>query len=101
MDQTIKFSRVSQVIPTPRKPDVLRADSTLYEESTHVNLNGLTIYYTQVPLTLHSYQRVEEQYRMGVVGNLLMDSPPHTCLANLSAMEQDRLVWRTMVKQIL
>ena len=48
-----------------------------------------------------TYQVVEEQRRLGLRGNLLMDVPPHVTLEELATKVRDRGLWRGLVNSIL
>ena len=41
-----------------------------------------------------TYQAVKEQRRLGLSGNLLMNSPPHVTLEELAAKVKDRGLWK-------
>ena len=47
-----------------------------------------------------TYQAVEEQRRMNLPGNLLMDAPPHTTLEALAAKARDIGLWKGLVANI-
>ena len=47
-----------------------------------------------------TYQAVEEQRRMGLPGNLLMDAPQHITLGDLAVKAKDRLYWRGLASTI-
>ena len=48
-----------------------------------------------------TYQAVEEQHRMALPGNLLMDAPhTHTALEELANIAKDRNQWKILVNSI-
>ena len=47
-----------------------------------------------------TYQAVEQQRRLGLPGNLLMDAPPHTTLEELATKARDRGLWKGLVNLI-
>ena len=47
-----------------------------------------------------TFQAVEEQRRMGLPGNLLMDAPQHNSLGELMIMAKDRANWRALTATI-
>ena len=54
----------------------------------------------ECPLRL-TYQEVEEQFRIGLRGNILMDVPPHSSLMDLVTLVRDTPSWRSMSKNLL
>ena len=46
------------------------------------------------------YQAVEEQRRLALPGNILMDAPPHSGLMDLASQARDRQAWRAMSKKL-
>ena len=46
------------------------------------------------------YQAVEEQRRLGLPGNLLMDAPPHNSLTELAIQAKDRASWGAIASNI-
>ena len=46
------------------------------------------------------YQAVEEQRRLGLPGNLLMDAPPHNSLTELAIQAKDRAAWGAFTHNI-
>ena len=47
-----------------------------------------------------TYQVIEEQHRMALPGNLLMDAPLHTALEELATIAKNRVQWKILVKSI-
>ena len=43
-----------------------------------------------------TYQAVEEQMRLGLPGNILMDAPPYTTLEELAAKARDLNMWTSI-----
>ena len=56
---------------------------------------------SELVLPLTTYQAVEEQFRLGLPGNILMDAPPHSCLMDLVTLARDKPSWRAMSKKLL
>ena len=46
------------------------------------------------------YQAIEEQRRLALPGNLLMDAPHHTSLLELANKAKDRAAWRALAANI-
>ena len=46
------------------------------------------------------YQAVEEQRRLGLPDNILMDAPPHLSLVELAIKAKDRATWKAVAKNI-
>ena len=46
------------------------------------------------------YQAVEEQHRIALPDNILMDAPPHSSLMGLTIQVRDRQTWRSMSRKI-
>ena len=47
-----------------------------------------------------TYQAIEEQNRMALPGNLLMDAPPYTTLEELAITAKDQVQWKILVNSI-
>ena len=47
-----------------------------------------------------TYQAVEEQRRLGLPGNILMDAPPHSTLEELATKARDLSLWKRLVASI-
>ena len=47
-----------------------------------------------------TYQAIEEQRRLALPGNLLMDAPHHTSLSELAIKAKDRAAWRALAANI-
>lgn len=47
-----------------------------------------------------TYQSVEEQRRLALPDNLLMDAPNHNSLAELAVRAKDRAAWRALAANI-
>ena len=46
------------------------------------------------------YQALKNQSHMDMEGNLLMDAPPHTSIADLARQAKDRARWRELTHAI-
>ena len=47
-----------------------------------------------------TYQAIEEQHRMTLPGNLLVDAPPYTTLEELAIVAKDQIQWKVLVNSI-
>ena len=47
-----------------------------------------------------TYQAVKEQRRLGLTGNLMMDTPSHVTLEELAANDKDRVLWKKLIDLI-
>ena len=46
------------------------------------------------------FQAVDEQHKMGVPGDILMDAPPHSCLVSFRSDCIDK-TWRSLAKKVM
>ena len=83
-------------------PQEARAISTSYDLVKHIRarrLKWLGQILRQGPSRL-TYQAVEEQRRLGLPGNILMDAPHHNTLRELAIKAKNKKAWKAFAANI-